>query len=236
MPKPRRLGATKTFRADEYTTRSPTLISPARGRSRPVTGPRVVVLPQPLGPSSVNSFPSGTSKVTSCAALTIWPRSLGYSVNSPSTFSTRFSGSFLDAEFLAQPLGDHHQDEERQDKEHPQRRELDVLAVLPQLPDGDRQHLGARAVEQDRAGELADRDDNHVDPARNKPRLEQRQDHAPERGAPGGAAHRRGFLQLLVDLHHRRGVITQRSEEHTSELQSHSDLVCRLLLEKKKKK
>src|SRR5436190_16747649 len=29
---------------------------------------------------------------------------------------------------------------------------------------------------------------------------------------------------------------TSRSEEHTSELQSHSDLVCRLLLEKKKKK
>src|SRR5260221_3462775 len=28
---------------------------------------------------------------------------------------------------------------------------------------------------------------------------------------------------------------TSRSEEHTSELQSHSDLVCRLLLEKKKK-
>src|SRR5438034_7471475 len=27
-----------------------------------------------------------------------------------------------------------------------------------------------------------------------------------------------------------------RSEEHTSELQSHSDLVCRLLLEKKKQK
>src|SRR5260221_11533436 len=32
-----------------------------------------------------------------------------------------------------------------------------------------------------------------------------------------------------------RGTVT-RSEEHTSELQSHSDLVCRLLLEKKKKK
>src|SRR5437773_12346834 len=28
---------------------------------------------------------------------------------------------------------------------------------------------------------------------------------------------------------------TNRSEEHTSELQSHHDLVCRLLLEKKKK-
>src|SRR5260221_2005584 len=30
-------------------------------------------------------------------------------------------------------------------------------------------------------------------------------------------------------------VFCLRSEEHTSELQSHSDLVCRLLLEKKKK-
>src|SRR5260221_6682460 len=29
--------------------------------------------------------------------------------------------------------------------------------------------------------------------------------------------------------------VSDRSEEHTSELQSHSDLVCRLLLEKKKK-
>src|SRR5437667_7045322 len=33
-----------------------------------------------------------------------------------------------------------------------------------------------------------------------------------------------------------RGVQVERSEEHTSELQSHHDLVCRLLLEKKKKK
>src|SRR5438034_3538405 len=32
----------------------------------------------------------------------------------------------------------------------------------------------------------------------------------------------------------RSGRPTRRSEEHTSELQSHSDLVCRLLLEKKK--
>src|SRR5260221_10627510 len=36
-----------------------------------------------------------------------------------------------------------------------------------------------------------------------------------------------------VDLGGRRII---RSEEHTSELQSHSDLVCRLLLEKKKKR
>src|SRR5436190_13667405 len=34
----------------------------------------------------------------------------------------------------------------------------------------------------------------------------------------------------------RRCATSVRSEEHTSELQSHSDLVCRLLLEKKKDK
>src|SRR5437667_4529999 len=35
------------------------------------------------------------------------------------------------------------------------------------------------------------------------------------------------------DLEHNRAAL-DRSEEHTSELQSHHDLVCRLLLEKKK--
>src|SRR5260221_7683402 len=40
----------------------------------------------------------------------------------------------------------------------------------------------------------------------------------------------------VVDADHQHGTIKAgRSEEHTSELQSHSDLVCRLLLEKKKK-
>src|SRR5438034_7682907 len=40
-------------------------------------------------------------------------------------------------------------------------------------------------------------------------------------------------LSSTVSLRNTDG---SRSEEHTSELQSHSDLVCRLLLEKKKKK
>src|SRR5438034_5733638 len=39
------------------------------------------------------------------------------------------------------------------------------------------------------------------------------------------------IVLIAVDLS-----ASTRSEEHTSELQSHSDLVCRLLLEKKKKK
>src|SRR5947207_11268835 len=39
---------------------------------------------------------------------------------------------------------------------------------------------------------------------------------------------------LGVPAPHFMASVTIRSEEHTSELQSHSDLVCRLLLEKKK--
>src|SRR5207237_9885337 len=43
------------------------------------------------------------------------------------------------------------------------------------------------------------------------------------------------FLLHLVDLPQRHGRFVERSEEHTSELQSHLNLVCRLLLEKKNK-
>src|SRR5262249_52476239 len=58
------------------------------GFSRPAIERNVVVLPQPDGPSSVNSLPSGTSKETSCAALTTVPCSLAYSVKSDLTLST----------------------------------------------------------------------------------------------------------------------------------------------------
>src|SRR5712671_5549038 len=68
--------------------RPPTSISPDVGRSRPAIERNVVVLPQPDGPSSVNSLPSGTSNETFCAALTAAPRSLAYSVNSDLTLST----------------------------------------------------------------------------------------------------------------------------------------------------
>src|SRR5438034_8636798 len=45
---------------------------------------------------------------------------------------------------------------------------------------------------------------------------------------------RRGVF--LFEPENSAQTVKPRSEEHTSELQSHSDLVCRLLLEKKKKK
>src|SRR2546430_7319026 len=45
----------------------------------------------------------------------------------------------------------------------------------------------------------------------------------------GEAAHATGPQKAIIGAH-------RRSEEHTSELQSQSNLVCRLLLEKKKKR
>src|SRR2546428_4575504 len=51
-----------------------------------------------------------------------------------------------------------------------------------------------------------------------------------------GEVPRRRFdeAEMVVGLHQIRSDLQRRSEEHTSELQSRSDLVCRLLLEKKK--
>src|SRR2546423_7322219 len=201
MPSPRRFGGTKTPRCAEYTISPPTEISPCRGLSRPAMERNVVVLPQPLGPRSVNSLPCGTSKATSCAARIAWPRSSIYSVHSPVTLNTL---GVLDAEFPANPLREQHEHEQTQDEHHAERRQLDVLPVLPQLPDQDRQDLGSRAVEQDRARQLADGNDHDIDPAGDQPRLEQRQDDAAEARRPARPAHRRGFLQLLVDLQHRR--------------------------------
>src|SRR5438445_4298111 len=54
--------------------------------------------------------------------------------------------------------------------------------------------------------------------------------HRQHDGDPDGGAERRELLMF------RNMMKSKRSEEHTSELQSRQYLVCRLLLEKKKKK
>src|SRR5438034_4147002 len=50
---------------------------------------------------------------------------------------------------------------------------------------------------------------------------------------PAGSAH--AVETITAPVTRANVSAADRSEEHTSELQSHSDLVCRLLLEKKKK-
>src|SRR5438067_9801564 len=51
-----------------------------------------------------------------------------------------------------------------------------------------------------------------------------------------GFSPRRSFLEKSTGTVTANCTVPSRSEEHTSELQSRFDLVCRLLLEKKKKK
>src|SRR2546422_8492012 len=51
----------------------------------------------------------------------------------------------------------------------------------------------------------------------------------------GGGAHIAGADDGDLVQHAERALVWRRSEEHTSELQSRLHLVCRLLLEKKKK-
>src|SRR5438132_525476 len=61
---------------------------------------------------------------------------------------------------------------------------------------------------------------------------------APQRTEPDGEQVYRRIARTYssqVDVPPQARTVPSRSEEHTSELQSHSDLVCRLLLEKKKK-
>src|SRR5215211_8396482 len=113
-----------------------------------------------------------------------------------------------------------------------------------------RRLLSNRPVRRQRLGR-ARRRLEHVAPLR-LPRASRE----PRRKQPHGHGHPeaipRGLLRAQADLRPRahsaardaplrrkdrrsRGGRRRRSEEHTSELQSHSDLVCRLLLEKKKK-
>src|SRR5699024_12735778 len=47
-----------------------------------------------------------------------------------------------------------------------------------------------------------------------------------------GLVHRMGHRRMMLEQGHLRSGPRARSEEHTSELQSRFDLVCRLLLEK----
>src|SRR5216117_3765392 len=68
MPRFRRFGARNTRRGTEATMRPRSVISPASGRSSPATSRSVVVMPQPLGPSSVKTSPRRTSRVARSTA------------------------------------------------------------------------------------------------------------------------------------------------------------------------
>src|SRR5476649_46261 len=68
MPRSRKRGGSRMPRSGDDTTFPPMLISPEVGCSSPATQRRVVVLPQPEGPSSTTISPAGTAKLTPSTA------------------------------------------------------------------------------------------------------------------------------------------------------------------------
>src|SRR5260370_30472324 len=64
MPRLRERGGKRMARAGDDTRRQARLISPEVGCSRPATQRKVVVLPQPDGPSRTTISPAGTAKLT----------------------------------------------------------------------------------------------------------------------------------------------------------------------------
>src|SRR6266404_7152344 len=198
IPRPRWFAGTRVFVSDEKSTRPATEIVPLSGVSRPAIERSVVVLPQPDGPSSVKSSPSCTSSETSSTACTR-PRASPFAAGN--VFSRlRISSSanlcLLDADAGAELVGDRDEDDERADQHHAERRHLGLQAVAPLLPDNDREDFLARRVEQDRRADLAERDDQDVDPAGDETRREQRQHDPPECVPPAGAAHLCRLLEL----------------------------------------
>src|SRR5215204_2901509 len=100
-------------------------------------------------------------------------------------------------------------------------------------------HNGSQQPHAEHAGEHEADEREDVHPEKLRPGGGER----PDQGRPDEAADDdQGDDEAVdadVDLVHELVeplVHEARSEEHTSELQSHSDIVCRLLLEKKKKK
>src|SRR5919197_1372286 len=70
MPRLRWCGGTKILAATLTTGRSPMVMRPSSGFSRPAMQRSVVVLPQPDGPSSVTISPAATSKSMAATAVT----------------------------------------------------------------------------------------------------------------------------------------------------------------------
>src|SRR5215211_1380622 len=181
IPSPRSFAGTRIRFSDEKSTRSATAISPESGVSSPATQRSVVVLPQPDGPSSVKSCPSSTSSEMSSTANTRLRFSPRLAPNDFTRFVMRSTPLRLpDPDPRAELVGQGHEHDQRADHHRPERRELRELAVLVHLPDQDRQRLLPGRVEDDRAGQLAHRHDEDVDPARDQSRHQQRHDDTAE--------------------------------------------------------
>src|SRR6058998_2065817 len=131
-------------------------ISPASGRRKPAISRSSVVLPQPLGPSSVVNRPSGMSSDTAATAVT-GPKCFVTASSSTWALSTDESREERPAPGEAPGGGD---DEQGEGQKGGRQRGRGLQAVVPdQTEDRKGGDLGPRRDEEDRDAQVGDRAD-----------------------------------------------------------------------------
>src|SRR4029079_9351737 len=144
MPMGRSWTGTKMPASGSDTTVPPISMRPEEAVSSPATQRSVVVLPQPLGPSSAKQRPSGMAKETRSMTVT-GPFPPGNALTRLATFSTAStSGSHQPAAGQRDHGNHQHQDESGE------RRRLGRIAVLEQLPQKHGENHVVRAVQDER--------------------------------------------------------------------------------------
>ena len=114
--------------AASVTSLPPRRTRPAVGAMKPAIMRSVVVLPQPLGPSSTTNSPSRTSSETSCTA-TVAPKCL------VRRFDLEPRHGLHDPRQLDEAVGDDHRRADQQDLQHRHRRDRRIDAVFEVLQD-----------------------------------------------------------------------------------------------------
>src|SRR4029450_4830168 len=153
MPMPRSLGGTNTPLSTSHTVSPAMTILPVSGRSSPARQRKVVVLPQPDGPSSVMSLPVSMPRLMSSTALTVTlPGALKVlrrcSIENMDWLSGRCLGGGrfrapLDAQLEPPQRG--HDEDERDDLDDAERGDGTVAAaLLPHRETDGAEHVRAR--------------------------------------------------------------------------------------------
>src|SRR5262245_11318056 len=229
MPRLRWCGGTNTLAGTLTTGRSPMVIRPSSGFSRPATQRSVVVLPQPEGPSSVTISPAATSKSMLATAVTTSLLALKVLV-SPSTRimvqqppTPPYSILLLHPKSATELERDEAQCHQQQEHQYPEGAEQQERAFLPEIENDHGGGAVLRAGQHERDGELAIGVHHHPEPGGEQAGPQQRQRHFEEVARPGDAGDLRGLIELVVDLHHRGRYEPQRDRHVFGEISKPDD-------------
>src|SRR5262245_22688009 len=136
--------STGTFRRTlaSNSVRPSTAMTPSSGVSSPAMQRKVVVLPQPDGPSRVKNVPGSSMKLASRMPPAIWSVELSKILVSPSTRNIRSYAPYPLRLRSSQCTGgraprhgvEHDRDHRHEHRPHqPERRKLGALAVAPKI-------------------------------------------------------------------------------------------------------